>query len=86
MFHHFGSFAQYERELIGQRTKMGMIKRLKEGKLNGGLAPYGYYLNSPNLKVKENEVKVVRLIYELADKQNMGVINIARYLNEHKTG
>jgi site-specific DNA recombinase len=84
MFHQFGSFAQYERELIGQRTKMGMIKRMKEGKWNGGPAPYGYYLNSPNLKVKEKEAKVVRLIYELADKQNMGVINIARYLNEHK--
>jgi len=84
MFHQFGSFAQYERELIGQRTKMGMLKRMKEGKWNGGPAPYGYYLNSPNLKVKENEAKVVRLIYELADKQNMGVINIARYLDERK--
>ena len=84
MFHQFGSFSQYERELIGQRTKMGMVKRLKEGKWNGGPAPYGYYLNSPNLKVKENEAKVVRLIYNLADRENMGVINIARYLNEKK--
>jgi len=84
MFHQFGSFAQYERELIGQRTKMGMVKRLKAGKWNGGPAPYGYYLNSPNLKVKENEAKVVRLIYNLADRENMGVINIARYLNEKK--
>ena len=84
MFHQFGSFAQYERELIGQRTKMGMIKRLREGKWNGGPAPYGYYLNSPNLKVKEPEAKIVRIIYELADKHNMGVINIARYLNEKK--
>ena len=84
MFHQFGSFAQYERELIGQRTKMGMIKRLKEGKWNGGPAPYGYYLNSPHLKIKEDEARIVRLIYDLADKKCMGVINIARYLNEHK--
>ena len=84
MFHQFGSFAQYERELIGQRTKMGMIKRLKAGKWNGGPAPYGYYLNSPNLKVKESEAKVIRLIYDLADRKNMGVINIARHLNEKK--
>lgn len=27
MFHQFGSFAQYERELIGQRTRFGMIGR-----------------------------------------------------------
>ena len=84
MFHQFGSFAQYERELIAKRTKMGMIKRLKDGKWNGGPAPYGYYLNSPNLKVKADEAKIVRFIYELADKKNMGVINIARYLNEKK--
>jgi site-specific DNA recombinase len=84
MFHQFGSFAQYERELIGQRTKMGMIKRLKSGKWNGGPAPYGYYLNSPHLKIKENEAEIVRLIYDLADQKNMGVINIARYLNDQK--
>ena len=82
MFHQFGSFAQYERELIGQRTKMGMIKRLKEGKWNGGPAPYGYRLNSPHLKIKEDEARTVHLIYNLADTKNMGVINIARHLNE----
>ena len=84
MFHQFGSFAQYERELIGQRTKMGMIKRLKSGKWNGGPAPYGYYLNSPHLKIKEDEAKIVRLIYDLADRKSMGVINIARHLNDQK--
>ena len=31
MFHQFGSFAQYERELIGQRTRFGMMKRLRAG-------------------------------------------------------
>ncbi|MBL7071215.1 MAG: recombinase family protein [Candidatus Omnitrophica bacterium] len=84
MFHRFGSFAQYERELIGQRTKMGMIKRLKSGKWNGAPARYGYYLNSPNLRIKENKAKIVRLIYDLADSENMSAINIARYFNEKK--
>ena len=31
IFHQFGSFAQYERELISERTKFGMLKRLKQG-------------------------------------------------------
>ncbi|MFH1782149.1 MAG: recombinase family protein [Candidatus Omnitrophota bacterium] len=84
MFHQFGSFAQYERELIGRRTKMGMLKRFKERKWYGGPAPYGYTLNGDGLKIKESEAKIVRLIYDLADKKNMGVINIARYLNEKK--
>jgi len=83
MFYQFGSFAQYERELIAKRTKLGMVKRLKEGKWNGGHAPYGYYLNSPNLKIKEPEAKVVRMIFDLADKKNMSAITIARYLNEN---
>jgi len=83
MFHQFGSFAQYERELIAKRTKLGMVKRLKEGKWNGGYAPYGYYLNSPNLKIKESEAKVVRTIFDLADKKQMGAISIARHLNEN---
>ena len=41
MFHQFGSFAQYERELIGQRTRFGMMKRLRQGLWNG-IPPYGY--------------------------------------------
>jgi site-specific DNA recombinase len=82
MFHQFGSFAQYERELIGQRTKMGMLKRLKEGKWNGSPTPYGYKRIGDTLQIKEREAKIIRLIYDLADKKNIGVINIARYLNE----
>ncbi len=41
MFHQFGSFAQYERELIGQRTRFGMMKRLRGGLWNG-IPPCGY--------------------------------------------
>jgi site-specific DNA recombinase len=83
MFHQFGSFAQYERELIAQRTKMGMLKRLKGGLWNGGPAPYGYNLNGKGLEINMKEAKVVRNIYELSVKENLGVINIARYLNKH---
>ena len=35
IFHQLGSFAQYERELISERTKFGMMKRLSQGLWNG---------------------------------------------------
>jgi len=81
MFHQFGSFAQYEREIIAQRTTMGVHKRLKSGLWPGGYAPYGYKLKDGKLEIVDNEAKIVRLIFELYLGKNYGVINIARHFN-----
>ena len=81
MFHQFGSFAQYERELTSQRTALGMCKRLKLGLWPGGYAPYGYLLKDSKLQVIEKEAKIIRLMFELYLNKNYGVINIARRLN-----
>jgi site-specific DNA recombinase len=90
MFHQFGSFAQYERELIMQRTTMGIHKRLKSGLWPGGYAPFGYKLVDSKLQIVEKEAKIVRLIFDLYLQKKYGVINIARYLNtegiKSKTG
>ncbi|HOU36298.1 MAG TPA: recombinase family protein [Candidatus Omnitrophota bacterium] len=82
MFHQFGSFAQYERELISQRTSLGRSKRLKLGLWPGGRAPFGYLLKAGKLQTVEKEAKLVRLMFELYLNKNLGVINIARYLND----
>jgi site-specific DNA recombinase len=84
MFHQFGSFAQYERELIAQRVCMGMAKRLKTGLWPSGYAPYGYKLNNGKLQIVEKEAKNVRLMFDLYLRKNLGVVNIARYLNAEK--
>ena len=84
MFHQFGSFAQYERELISQRTSLGRSKRLKLGLWPGGCAPFGYKLVDSKLQIVEKEAKLVRLMFELYLNKNLGVINIARYLNDSK--
>jgi len=34
--------AQWERENLAERTRMGMVKRAQEGEWNGGPAPFGY--------------------------------------------
>jgi len=90
MFHQFGSFAQYERELIMQRTTMGIHKRLKSGLWPGGYAPFGYKLVDSKLQIVEKEAKIVRLIFDLYLQKKYGVVNIARYLNvegiKSKTG
>ena len=81
MFHQFGSFAQYERELISQRTTMGVHKRLKTGLWPGGCPPYGYDLKDGRLLLVKSEAKIIKQMFELYLNKQYGVINIARYLN-----
>ena len=81
IFHQFGSFAQYERELIGERTKFGMIKRLKQGYWNT-LPPYGYKLIDGKLEVDKKESEMVKKIFEFYVQKNMGIVNISRKLTE----
>ena len=80
MFHQFGSFAQYERELIGQRTRFGMMKRLRGGLWNG-IPPYGYRIVEGKLVVEPAEAERVRGIFEWYLRKNMGVVAISRELN-----
>jgi site-specific DNA recombinase len=80
MFHQFGSFAQYERELIGQRTRFGMMKRLKLGLWNG-IPPYGYRIVDKKLVIEPTEAERVRRIFDWFMKKNMGVVAISRELN-----
>jgi hypothetical protein len=84
MFHQFGSFAQYERELIAQRTGLGRSKRLKLGLWPGGRAPFGYVLKDSKLQIVAKEAKLVRLMFELYLSKNLGVVNIANYLNDKR--
>lgn len=81
MFHQFGSFAQYERELIGQRTRMALIKRLKQGNWNT-IPPYGYKIVEGKLEIDKPETQNVHLIFDLYLKKNMGIQNITHYMNK----
>ena len=80
MFHQFGSFAQYERELIGQRTRFGMMKRLRGGLWNG-IPPYGYRIVDKKLVIEPTEAERVRGIFDWYMRKNMGVVAISRELN-----
>ena len=58
------TFAQFERELISERTKDKMLQRAQKGMWNGGTLPYGYKTEVKKLVVNESEAKIVRAIYE----------------------
>ena len=51
-------------------------KRLVKGKWNGGFAPYGYKLENGNLVIAEDEVEVIRVIYDRYIHTNEGVAEL----------
>jgi site-specific DNA recombinase len=61
------SFAQFEREIISERTRDKMAAARRKGKWVGGLAPLGYDIDpvARRLKVNEDEASRVRSIFEL---------------------
>ena len=75
--------AEIERENILVQTMEGRRQKAREGKWNGGFAPYGYKLENGELLIAEDEAEVIRIIYEKYITTNMGAISIANFLNEH---
>jgi len=75
--------AEIERENILVQTMEGRKQKAREGKWNGGFAPYGYKLENGELKIAEDEAEIIRLIYEKYINTNMGVGGVAKYLNQH---
>lgn len=75
--------AEIERENILVQTMEGRKQKAREGKWNGGFAPYGYQLVNGELMIAEDEAEIIRLIYDKFIHTNMGINAIASYLNQH---
>lgn len=75
--------AEIERENIRTQTMAGREQKAREGKWNGGFAPYGYRLENGQILVAEDEVEVIRAIYDRYIHTNDGVSGVAKYLNNH---
>ena len=75
--------AEIERDNIRIQTMEGRIQKAREGRWNGGFAPYGYFLENGELKISEEEAKAVRIIFELYTTTDMGANGIAKYLDDH---
>jgi site-specific DNA recombinase len=63
IFQMLASFAEYERETIGERTRAGLHRALRNGK-HAGRIPYGYKLSpdESGLVIVEKEARIVREI------------------------
>ena len=58
------SFAQFEREVTGERIRDKFLQSRQKGMWMGGSPPLGYDVKNRRLVVNEEEARTVRLIYE----------------------
>lgn len=75
--------AEIERENIRIQTMEGRIQKAREGRWNGGFAPYGYKLVEGFLQINEEEAEAIRLIFDLYANTDMGANCVAKYLENH---
>lgn len=76
------SVAEIERENILVQTMEGRKQKAREGKWNGGFAPFGYRLINGELIIKEDEAEIVKIIFDKYVHTIMGLDSIANYLNK----
>ncbi|WP_033421486.1 recombinase family protein, partial [Lachnobacterium bovis] len=72
--------AEIERENIRVQTMEGRMQKAREGRWNGGFAPYGYALIDGKLEINEEEVVAIRTIFDQYVNTDMGSNGIAKYL------
>ena len=58
------SFAQFEREVIGERIRDKVAASRKRGMWMGGFVPMGYRVQNRKLVIHEAEAGVIRMIFE----------------------
>lgn len=84
-------FAQYERESTQQRIKDNYYERGKRGVFLGGNTPFGYDYDNikiankkTSMLIKNDDSAIVEKIFDMYVNQNMSLIAISHYMNEHK--
>jgi site-specific DNA recombinase len=58
------SFAQFEREVIGERIRDKVAASRRRGMWMGGVVPLGYQVHDRKLLIHDKESAVVRMIFE----------------------
>lgn len=75
--------AEIERENIRTQTMAGREQKAREGRWNGGFAPYGYKLVNGDLMIADDEVEIIQIIFDCFIHTNEGINGVANYLNKH---
>ena len=83
MLHILSSFAEFERQLISERTKDKMSAARKRGQWTGGWAALGYDLDKENKKliINKTEARLIKEIFDLYLKGN-SLLKVAQILND----
>ena len=76
------SFAQFERENMGERISFGLEEKARQGKIPLNFSPIGYDLNKEESKlyINKKEAKIVRTLFEKY-KEGLGSNRLCQYLN-----
>ena len=77
------SFAQFEREVIGERIRDKVASSRKRGIWMGGWIPFGYDLKDRRLIINEIEAKIVRRIFDRFVKSGSPLTIVAELAHEH---
>lgn len=64
-----GSFSEFERKIINERTKSGRVKKGKDERYSGGRVPFGYKLiDSDTLIIDSDEAAIIKDIFKMRCK------------------
>lgn len=77
------ALAQWERENMGERIRMGLNQKAKEGKWAINVPPVGFDRDGDFLKINEKEANIVREIFNTYLTGLYGMTKIAKMMN-HK--
>jgi DNA invertase Pin-like site-specific DNA recombinase len=80
------SFAQFEREVIGERIRDKVAASRKKGMWMGGFVPLGYDVRDRKLVVNETDAEKVRMIFERFTKIGSATTLVRALRDEGVTG
>ena len=85
MFHIISAFAEFERNVIGERTKFGMDKKARDGGFVNK-APLGYKFVNKELLQNVEKVEEVKQIFEEFINSNISLTQLAKNHNMTTNG
>ena len=85
MFHIIGAFAEFERNIIGDRTRFGMERKAREGGFITK-APRGYKIIDKKLNIDEEKAKEVNQIFLNFLNNNTSLTQLAKKYNMTTSG
>ena len=75
------SFAQFEREISGERIRDKVAASKKKGIWMGGVVPFGYQNINKKLEIKPDEAEAVKFMFEMYQRYNSAMA-VCKLLSE----